>query len=272
MNLRAGPLLAGALLLGACRTLPPEQVPLGADDARPAALLEALWRRGEEVRGLRGRARVSLEGQRGASFAKQLVLLERPARLRVEVLGMLGQRVAILATDGIGYDLYRAESAGVESGRVDEGTLWETLGLALTPEEVVGLALGAPLGRDEAPRAAGAVSFPADGRVRVALAGAPDGPREVVDFDADGALARYALRDGEGRPVFEARYGDYRPVGGTAFAHSIDLDFPRSEARAAIQFSAVELNPEVSATLFRLDEVRGGPGSRREAPWRSSAS
>ena len=112
---RAALALAAALLLQiGCRTLPSQVVRLAVDDPRPHALLADWTARAGELRSLRGSARVSLDGARGASFARQLLALERPARLRVEVLGLLNQRIAVLATEG---DVAAKLMAGMEAAR-----------------------------------------------------------------------------------------------------------------------------------------------------------
>lgn len=245
---RVGLALAlGTLVLASCRTLPGAQ-PLAPGDPRPAAYLETLTRLADARHALRCRARVTVEGRAGARFARQLLLAERPARLRVEVLGLVGQRVAVLATDGARYELYRAEVPGVEAGPVYDGVLLEALGFALEPAEAVQLALGAPLARGEVPRPARSSSLGTGEAIRVELANPP----RTLEFDEAGSLSRYALRDERGRPVLEARFGDYRDVEGSPFAHAIEIELPGSGTHAEITFSQVELNPELPDEVFRL--------------------
>jgi len=269
---RAAPLpvlLVLLLALGGCRTFgagPPAQP---ADAARSAALVDGLAVLGASRSGLRAGARVSIEGQRRAAFARQLMLLERPARLRLEVMGVLGQRVAVLATDGARYDLYRAEQPRIESGDVHPWILFEVAGLALTPEEAVRLALGAPLAPGEGGAAAAGGALLGDGGVRVELRSRADEPRRSLEFGPGGELRRYAVHDPGGALVLEARYGDYRDVAGTPFAHEIELDLPAAESRAEIRFQWVELNPALTEELFRLAPRGGAAG---EGAWRPSAS
>lgn len=267
---RAAVLALAVSLLAACRTVSPALPDLAPEDPRPAAFLAGLALRAAERTSLRAEARVSIEGQRRASFAKQLLLLERPARLRLEIVGLLGQRVAVLATDGSRYDLYRAERPALESGEVHAGILWEVVGLALTPEEAVQLALGVPLLPSEGTPAAESAAGLPDGGLRVVLrARAADEPRRTLEFDGAGQLARYAVHAPDGALVFEARYGDYRDVAGGAFPFAIAVELPATGTHAELQFQWVELNPTLSDDLFRLELRRGGA---RGAPWRRSAS
>lgn len=248
---RAALALAAALLLQTgCRTLPVPVEKLAVDDPRPQALLAEWTARAEGMRSLRGSARVSLEGARGASFAQQLLAMERPARLRVEVLGLLRQRVAVLATDGERYELYRAETGAVESGEIRPTVLWEVTGVPLTPEEAVRIMLGVP--RMEPP--GGEITdaaLSAESAVRFEIRGEePLWP--VLEFDAEGLLSRYQVV-GPGGAYLQVRYRDYREMSGTRFAHRVELDFPASEVHAKVEFREVQLNPVLPESIFRLE-------------------
>jgi hypothetical protein len=239
-------------------------VPLAVDDPRPDALLAGWTARAGELRSLRGSARVSLDGARGASFARQLLALERPARLRVEVLGLLNQRIAVLATDGERFDLYRSESGAVESGEIRPSVLWEVAGVPLTPEEAVGVLLGAPQMQRPGGETTGAVES-ADAAVRFEIRGS-DLYWSVLEFDAQGLLSGYDLAGPQGA-LFQVRYRDYREVAGTQFAHRVELDFPFSQVHAEVQFGGVQLNPVFSESVFRLDlpdRVFSPPGESSE--------
>jgi hypothetical protein len=262
-----------ALLVAGCRTPVALGPPLSADDPRPRAWVERLAAEAESLRSLRGRARVSIDGSRGAAFARQLLIVERPARLRLEILGMLGQRVAVLATDGVRYDLYRAELPGIETGDVHEEILWEAAGLPLTAEEAVRLALGTPIGKSA--RIDSALELGGEGGIRVDLEGSPDAARVTLEFAAEGQLARYVRRTVAGTAVLDARYGDYRDVDGRSFAHRIEVEFPAADTHAQILFQSVELNVELPERLFRLELPAADPQGRAPmAPesWSPSAS
>jgi hypothetical protein len=262
---RAALALAAALLLQmGCRTLPPGAVRLAVDDPRPQVLLAGWTARASELHSLRGSARMSLDGARGASFARQLLALERPARLRVEVLGLLNQRIAVLATDGERYDLYRSESGAVESGEIRPSVLWEVAGVPLTPEHLVGVLLGAPGTQLPEGEITGAVES-ADAVVRFEIRGS-DLYWSVLEFDAQQLLSGYELAGPEGA-LFQVRYRDYREVAGAHFAHRVELDFPISEIHAEVRFRGVELNPVFPEGIFRLElpeRVFSPPGESSE--------
>ena len=70
------------------------------------------------------------------------ILVERPARLRLESLNVLGQAATLLVTDGERYSFFDGKT--LDDGDVSGETLRERLGLAFAPEEAAGALLVAP--------------------------------------------------------------------------------------------------------------------------------
>jgi hypothetical protein len=251
-------LLALCLLAG-CRGVPPLR-PLTPDDPRPGALLEAWARQAGERRALRGTGRLAVDadgaaaGGRDLHFrSRQMLVLARPARLRVEVRNLLGITAAVLATDGERYDFFQAENRSLESGPVHDALLWQVARLALTPEEAVELILGAPrLAAALSPTAA----FDAGGgRVRIELSDAAGSVRRLVDFDAAGRLRWLQERRSSGAVGWEADFDDYAPVDGAPLAHRLTIQLRGGRTRALLSLTGVELNPELSPDIFRLDDL-----------------
>lgn len=248
-------------LAAGCRTpLGPVQ-PLPPGDARPSALVADLARQARTRHSLRALAHLSLDGPAGSGRAKQVLVLERPARLRVETLGFLDQTVAVLVTDGERYRLFRTQERTLEEGRVHPALLYEVAGVALTAAEAVEVLLGVPAPPLDLLPAGGAL-LP-DGGLRIDLAGARGALQRRLEFDDQQRLRRVEVRDA-GRVLWEARFDEYRPVGAASFAHRVELRFPPTDTRARVSFRHVELNPELPPEVFVLrlpaDVARGGPG------------
>lgn len=248
--------LASALIVGCAASRTPRPVPLAASDVRPLALLERLARVAEERRSLRGVARVGIEGPAGEGRAKQVLLVERPAQLRVEILGLLDQRIAVLTSDGAEYRLFRAEDRSLTGGPVHAALLWDVAGLAVTPEQAVRLLLGAPALPAEARLVAGTQL--ADGRVELTLRGADGAGSVRVAFDAAGRLLAWTLFGVDQEPLQEARWSDHRPLGDDEFPYQLELEEHATGARAQVRFQTVELNPVLSPELFELRLGGGG--------------
>ncbi len=213
--------------------------PLAADDPRPALRVAALRELANERHTLRATARAESTGPQGGGFSSQLLLVSRPASLRVEVLGLLQQRVLVLATDGVRYELYRAEGPVREEGPVHPGVLEEAAGLPVTPEAAVGLLLAAPLPPEEP------ASSAAEDEAGVLTLGWPD---QTLAFDAEGRLIALRFHPGE-RDALAARWSDWRAEG---FPHRLELELPEAKARLVLEYRQVELEPELDPALFRL--------------------
>jgi hypothetical protein len=255
---RAALLVALLLAAAGCRTVA-TRLPLPADDPRPLALMQAWQANVDARRALRGSARLAVDGEGLAVRARQILVVERPSRLRVEVQGLLSQTLAVLVTDGPRYQLFRAEDRSLESGEVHAGLLWQVANLDLTPEEAIELVLGAP--RLDASLAPLRASQTADGEIAVELGDAAGRIWETRVFDAQGLLRGVERLDGEGAPAWSARFDEYQPVGGVPFAHAIRVEAARRAARAELVLSGVELNPALPADIFRLRPAGSGGGA-----------
>jgi outer membrane biogenesis lipoprotein LolB len=249
---RFRPLAVAALLaLGACRA--PAPVPLAPDDPRPAAWVSAWSQRAAQRQALRAEARLAVDAEATGGAdpvhvrSRQFLVMARPAKLRIEVQGMLGTTLAVLAIDDDVYALFETESRRFEQGPVPADLLWRVARLPLSAQEVVEVVLGAPdLARGEPVRAAWALS---DGGLRVDLAG-DAGPARLLRFDAEGQLRELSARGADGAG-WTARFDDYAPVAGEPLAHRVSIE--TLHANAVLQLRDVELNPALSADIFRLD-------------------
>lgn len=257
LPLRIASLFCSAVLAAACAAPSgPRALPMPPGDARPAALLGGLAHLAAARRALRGVAQLALDGPAGSGRAKQVLVVERPARLRVDVLGLLDQTLAVLTTDGERFRLLRVPERSTDSGLVYPDLLRDVTGLAVTPEQAVALLLGAPLPPPGA-RVESAAQLPEGGvRVELRVPGAPE--RERLEFDADARLRGWARLDRGGEVLSEARFDDYQALGDDAFAREIGLFDRSSGARARLRFAQVELNPALPPGVFDL-AVGGAP-------------
>jgi hypothetical protein len=256
---RATLLVVALLLVSACKTVVPA-VPLPLDDPRPAAFL-AQWDAAARSRhALRGRAHVAVDGRDGEVRirGKQIVVLARPARLRVEVLGFLSQTAAVITTDGERFEVFRSGDRSSETGAVDPDLLWREAHLALTPEQAVEVLLGVPaLGAGLVPARA---ALAAGDLIRMDLVDAEQRVRRRAAFDATARLREFEVLDDDGALRWRAQFGDYAPVDGVPVAHKIVLDVTTGVVHVEISLRDLELNPELPADIFQLR-----PPSRNEA-------
>jgi hypothetical protein len=179
----------------------------------------------------------------------------RPARLRVEILGLFDQVAALLVTDGPRYQLYDARSAELEEGVVSADLLWRVARVDLEPEEAVELLLGAPLPLPGLSLAEARIQ--SDGRIALTQRDDRDVLRQRLEFDAAGRLRRVERFDAGGGLLWRGSFDDYRelpaPDGSLqSFAFGVSLRFPRVEAEAELRFVRVTLESELPGDLFVL--------------------
>lgn len=251
-----------SLVLGACRSPVPSFLPLSADDPRPQRLLAAWKSDGERRHSLRGRARLSVKGPSLRLQGKQVVLVQRPDQLRVEVQGLFGQTLAVLVIDGRDYALLQAGQGAAQRGRVYPGLLRELAGIDLEPEDVIALLLGVPA---PAPPLGPVAAFAnAAGDVRVDLGDASGRVVRRVRFDFQGRVVRVEAFGEAASPVWTADYGEFAEVGGVDFPHRLVL-VTGGEARAEVALRDLELNADLPSDWFRLPRS-AGPGSPAVRP------
>jgi hypothetical protein len=242
-GLRAASALA-CLLLGACASLgrPPEFQPISGEDASVRALVERAIGEADLRHTLRAVGKLHVAGPGGSGNVKQVILVERPARLRLESLNVLGQAATLLVTDGQRYSFFDGKT--LDDGDVSDETLRERLGLAFAPEEAAGALLIAPKPVVWPPRAI--LARGAEREVSFA--------DQTLRFADGGELSAIESLDASGVVLWTASYSTWREVPGGRYPFSVVLSFPGTKLRAELELSAVELNPKLEASLFRVPE------------------
>ncbi len=193
--------------------------------------------------GLRALAALKLVSPSGSGRVREVILVERPSRLRLETLNLLGQTQALLVTDGQSFGYYDGDD--FEGGPLEPGLLLERLGLDLEPDEAVRVLLAAPRLSAQSPRAVYALD-----QDRVA-----EFATQRVRFSADGELRAIEELDEHGRVRWIAEYSSWRDVEGGRYPFVMHLRFPRSRVTADLELDEVDLNPQLSAGLFTLPVV-----------------
>ena len=241
---RAAELLLPVLLATACATVPSPPPRLPIPPASVAPLLERVRVEGEQRTSIRGLARVKVDSPEGSGRLREVIVLERPASVRLETLNLFGQTQALLITNGSHY--VARDRSGLERGLVYDTLLGERLGLDFTVEEAVEALLAAPaIGPGEVQRAfAVGDQFWVETSTRRIRIG-PEG--ELLGLDA---------LEGPGRVRWAADYGRWREVEGGRYPFHVRLVFATG-VEAEVSIREVELNPVLDPGLFEL--VAGDP-------------
>lgn len=256
---------------------------LPVDDARAERVLRRHLDLASTRLALRGSARVLLEGPDFKLNRPQRILVERPARVRFEVIGLFDQLVAVLATDGQNFSFYEVSNGRISRGRVTPTLLWDLAKIDLDVHEVVGLLLGAPLPSSGLARAA--VWLDPEGGLALAFAWpgeqsdlgcSEETTRLLLDadcfvsfdalgeggemflFDVDGRLEEVRSLDPGGVIRFRATFEDYRSLGdaagGVDFPKRVTIRSPAAKSLARFVWKRVVLAEELSDRFFMIPE------------------
>jgi outer membrane biogenesis lipoprotein LolB len=239
-----GALCAAVAIVAGCAHAPPpaidlERVPI--DEARRA--IERIGHQGGERTSLRAVGRLRLVTPDGDGHVREIILAQRPDRLRLESHGPLGQALGLLVTDGGQYAFFDGEQ--LERGAVRDDLLERRLGMELRLEEAVELLLAAPAVGGEV-----LAAFRRDSETLV------DGEGWHLAYDALGDLARVEARERDGAVRWRAIYQGWEEAPGGRFPRELYLEFPATRVRAELTLSRVELNPQLGPAQF------SAPGAR----------
>lgn len=252
---RLAAVLATAVMLAGCASRPAPPPPAAPLAALPPAeqILASLAARRSAVHAVRALARLSYTSPEESRRAKQLVVAERPDRLRLEVLSPFGA-VFVLATDGGTLAAYDRGESTVYRGTASAQALARYAGVDLPVDTAVDLLLGTP---PLAPHpAAAAVVSEDDGAIK--LWQPTDGDdAEAAWFSPGLEPLRYERHDGEGRVRLRTAFSGYTAIDGVRLPTVLAIELPADQRRIEIVLSETEVNPTLPDGVFALESPAG---------------
>ena len=199
------------------------------------------------MRGL-GKYRFS---QGGKSFsATQVLLVQKPDKLRVETFGLFGSLAMLLTTDGEQLTVLLPGEGKAYQGEASSRVLQRFMQLPLREEDIVAILLQRPLltawDDDE-------IRYDSDGNSALILKNAY-GVRQEILFDPQLNIVGfdYYLADGLQMRLL---YNEFDQK--TRFAHQFQLTLPLDELEISFTFSEVDLNTTLPIERFRLTVPAG---------------
>ena len=246
--------------VGACT---PVIEPKPAGEAEPAKrswtaeeLMQNLARRGEQFRSLRSLAAVSYQGPDGKGSFEEAVLVERPARLRLETLSALGAVLVITADGKDVAGLYPREGLFFR-GESTKNNLRHYTRIPLELSEITAVLVGLPPGVAEA-----GWEFQ-DGMAQRALAG---GGKEIVMFDSALGIPNKWQRVGAGGTIeIGGSFADFSNASALPFPLRISLQASADNMRVDLRYRDPELNVELPPGVFAQQK----PAYAKEVPMES---
>lgn len=250
--------LAVLLLLAStstgCKTAPACPVQLRTDAARA---LDDHANRQDGWTSIKAEARVTQWGDRGRIRGTVLMFLERPNRVRFDVMTQVGP-AAVLTSDGQTFQLSDLREGAFLHGPTCPENIARLLGISVDAENVLRVLTG-----DTPMIEATQQSMQCrDGRYVVSLVAA-DGTTQEVSFSVDEAdrekpaseqhltLRRSTERAPDGKRRWEATYDDYIDVEGQSFPTNIRFVDDVHGADTSVRVKSISLDPDVPEGAFQ---------------------
>jgi outer membrane lipoprotein-sorting protein len=232
-----------AVALSGCATVAPPPAPVAPVPAwESAKLIETLAQRHAQFRSLRSLARVSYVGPEGKHGFDEAVLVQRPDRLRLETLTMLGAVLIVTANDKeiIGY---HPREGVLVRGQSSKLNLLRYTKIPLELEEITMLLAGLP------PVDGAAMPWRQEGN---SLLFSPGGRlKDVVAFESHLALPTQWQRfNASGVLELTAQFSDYITTAAGLFPTKISVEAPQQGKKLEIRFQEPELNAAIPAESF----------------------
>ncbi len=243
-----------SLAASSCKTAPACPVQTRTDAGKVLAdhaSRQAGWQ------SIKAEARVTQWGRNGRIRGTVLLFLERPNRVRFDVMTQLGP-AAVLTSDGENFQLSDLREGVFLHGPTCPENIARLLGISVDAENVLRLLTG-----DTPMIEAIEQSMECrDGRYVVTLV-ATDGTTQQVAFSVDEAdrdkapeaqlltLRRSTERAPDGKTRWEATYDDYINVEGHSFPTNVRFVDEVNEAETSVRVKSISVNPEVPQGAFR---------------------
>jgi len=238
--------LAAAVLLTGCATRPATRPQAGFAGPLPTAvqLVAAVDARRAQVRALRAWARLRYTAPEESQSAKQLLVAERPDRLRLELFSPFGAVFVLTAADGALSAWDRGEKV-VYRGAASAANLRRYTQMDLAVPTAVDLLLGTP------PLPAGDGQVSADGAA-IRLWQDDDAGVTATWFNAAFEPLRYERHARDGRVLLRVTFDGWAPAGGARLPMQLGIELPPTQRRIEIALTEPEVNPPLAAAAFAL--------------------
>jgi hypothetical protein len=241
MRARAAAFAALVVLSGcALRTLPVREV--RGEEQRIGEWIARVKSEGDARRALRADGQLRLASPRGKGAVREVIVAERPDRLRLESLNVLGQTQSVLVVDGGRFGWF--EGGPIQYGTEAEQVLRERLGLDLSADDVLeALFVDPPL---QLPLVSPVWGQGDERIVQVKT--------HRVRFGPGGDLLEVESLDAQGAVRWRAVYDRWREAEGGRYPFGVKLFIPSSDASAELELREVVLNSTLDPALFVLPE------------------
>jgi outer membrane lipoprotein-sorting protein len=251
-------LAVGALIvLGGCALRAGPATPRNISPAEVSAerLLASIDDRAAALHTFRALAQMHYVGAKESLAVKEVVAVQRPDRLRIEMMSAFGVALQI-ASDGQRLCAYHRGDRTFYRGRASADNLARFTHLDLELSDVVDLLVGLPPLRERRGRPSIAFERP-QGWWKVS-SDLTNGGTLALWFDPDSLLAvRASEADPQGNVRYVAGYAQYQTFAGLEMPTEVRFEIPDQQAKIELRYSNVSVNTDLSTALFSFEAPVG---------------
>jgi len=235
-----------AVLVQGCTAARPTPPHAPRDLPTAAQLLAGLDHRRAELHGVRAMSRLRYSSPNGTENARNALAVQRPDRLRIEVLSVLGSMFVLTSGDGV-FSAYVPRESTVYRGTASPTNLAPYLPVGISVPVIVDHLLATPSLGAEVP----SVVEWDEGRIRLTQADA-DGTRTVWFRDVE-TPSNYRETDPDGRTTFEVSYAEVDDSTPVPLPRRVTVRLPLTNESVEITMRDPEINPSFSAGYFFMN-------------------
>jgi hypothetical protein len=240
-------------LLSGCASLWPRRTPreiLSSTD-----LLQRVQARNRRIQSIRAQAKVTINFGKNRFTLEELIIIKKPASLRVEAFSSIGQTLLYLTIDGEVFEALVPGENRLYRGEATTKNLSPLFSFPGDARKLIPLMVG-ELGWSDDERLA--AYYSQKDKAYIVKEDAPEGSRRIFWIDPfHFAPLRATELDKLRNPQWEVLFAKFRKRNGVHFPTDIDFRIPPSERRIRMHLLEWEINPSLEKGIFRLDVPKG---------------
>lgn len=250
-------ILVAFIFMVGCSHLRPAKDEISPSFPAPEEIISDLKRKNNEISSLRGTMTIEVRSMGKRYRIQEAFQIQKPSKIRMQTLGIFGQPVFFLTTDGNTLSVFVPSENRLYLGEASVENLSLGIHLPLSPYQIVSILTGEiPIieckefisGFDQR-----------EGLFSLDTGDRGDGlPRQKLWIDLKRAkCVKGELWDDKGELIWRVLYRRFHDLSGITLPFSIDIETAQGKTKASIELEDVEINPEIKGESFDLQVPEG---------------
>lgn len=218
-------------------------------------LLQQVQARNRLIHSIRAQAKVTVNLGKNRFTLEELIIVKKPASLRVEAFSPIGQALLYLTTDGKLLEALVPAENRLYRGEANAKNLSPFFSFPAEARKLIPLIVGDVDWSDDERLA---THYSQRDKAYIVEEDTPEGSRRIFWIDPlHFAPLRATELDKLGDPRWEVLFANFRKRKGIHFPMDIEFRIPPSQRRIRLHLLEWEINPSLGEGTFRLDVPKG---------------